>query len=221
MRLAETIKYVAYRTPYLSNSMKPKYPFKVDPGQLAGLVNLIDRTRDVGGAVVEIGVAQGYTSAFLLEHLRATEDEREVLLFDTFSGFTEDSISHEIGVRKQNYMASYGLFRYGDEEIFKRNLSKAGYDKFRTFAGDAAEFDWSTVGPVSVVLLDIDVYKPTRAILDHIWPHLTSPGGIIVDDCLADGPWDGSLQAYEEFISEVGHPFVRVGGKGALVGKGL
>lgn len=221
MRLSETIKFVAYRTPFLSNTMKPRYPYKVDPGQLTGLVNLIDRTRKVGGAIVEIGVAQGFTSAFLLEHLASTGDQRELLLFDTFSGFTEDSISHEIDVRQKDYVSSYGLFRYGNEDIFRKNLSKTGHRNFRTFSGDASAFDWSSIGPISVVLLDIDVYKPTRAILSQIWPHLTSPGGIIVDDCLADGPWDGSLQAYEEFRAEVGLPFIRVGGKGALVGKGL
>lgn len=90
-----------------------------------------------------------------------------------------------------------------------------------TFKGDASKFDWSKVAPIGAVLLDIDLYAPTRAILENIYPHLCNGGGIVVDDCLQDSPWDGALQAYEEFIVAEGLPFERVGEKGAIIRKPL
>ena len=37
--------------------MAPSYPYKINPGQLAAMVELIDSTRSSGAAVAEIGVA--------------------------------------------------------------------------------------------------------------------------------------------------------------------
>jgi O-methyltransferase len=145
-------------------------------------------------------------------------DERQLLLFDTFSGFTESSIEVEVERRGKD-RGDYDKFRYGDEDIFRRRLSTAGFSNFQTFKGDASAFDWASLGSIGAVLLDIDLYEPTKAILEAIYPHLCAGGGIVVDDCVAGGPWDGSLQAYEEFIAAHGLPFERVGHKGAVVRK--
>ena len=218
MSLMEAAKYVVYRTPGLAALMAPKYPYKINPAQLATMVELIQASRAAGGAVAEIGVAQGDTSTFLLEHLRTTGDTRTLLLFDTFAGFTEESITHEVAQRGKP-RGEYDKFRYGDEARFQRNIKNAGYTNFRTIAGDAARFDWKSLGPIGAVLLDIDLYQPTIRIIEAVYPQLVPGGGIVLDDCLADTPWDGSLQAYEEFIRAHDLPFERVGHKGAVIRK--
>jgi hypothetical protein len=198
--------------------MAPSYPYKLNPAQLGAMLELIDGTRVAGAAIAEIGVAKGDTSVFLLEHLRTVEDERPLLLFDTFGGFTPESVAVEVSDRGKA-PGEYGVFRYSDAKRFERNLRKAGYDRFRIVEGDASSFDWSTIAPIGAVLLDIDLYQPTISTLEAIWPHLVPEGGIVVDDCLPDTPWDGSLQAYEEFIAAHGLPFERVGQKGAVLRK--
>lgn len=219
MSFHETAKYWVYRLPMLRRLMTPSYPYKINPGQLFALMQLIESSRASGGAVVEIGVAQGDTSMFLLEHLKTMKDDRPLLLFDTFSGFTEESIEFEVKERGKD-LREYDKFRYGDEARFRSNLEQAGYDRFKTHKGDAAAFNWSSIGPIGAVLLDIDLYVPTKAILDALWPHVVPGGGIVIDDCLAGTPWDGSLQAYEEFIAAHGMPFERAGEKGAVLRKG-
>ena len=214
----EALKWVIYRAPGVSRLMAPSYPYKLNPGQLRAMLELIDSTRETGGSVAEIGVAQGDTSVFLLEHLRTTGDPRRLLLFDTFGGFTPESVEVEVSGRGKEADA-YEAFRYGDEQRFARNLRNAGYERFETVAGDASSFDWSSVAPIGAVILDIDLYQPTIVTLNAIWPHLVPGGGIVVDDCLPGTPWDGSLQAYEEFIAAQGLPFERVGEKGAVVRK--
>lgn len=216
--IRESVKYVVYRTPVVGKAMSPAYPYKINPGQLAAMVDLIENSRAAGGAVIEIGVAQGDTSVFLLEHLTTVGDDRDLLLFDTFSGFTESSIEVEVE-RRGKKRADYDKFRYGDEDIFRKRLTTAGYARFQTFKGDASTFDWASIGPIGAVLLDIDLYEPTRAILEQIYPHLCAGGGIVVDDCVENSPWDGSLQAYSEFIAAHDLPFERVGFKGAVVRK--
>jgi len=196
--------------------MAPRYPYKINPGQLCAMLGFIDSTRGTGGAVAEIGVAQGNTSMFLLEHLKTTQDERILHLFDTFAGFTESSIDHEVGVRGKS-RADFDKFRYGDEAKFNENLHRQGYEQFRICSGDATKFDWPSLGPIGAVILDIDLYEPTLEILEAIYPLLVPGGGVVVDDCLPDTPYDGSLQAYEEFIESHALPFERVGHKGAAI----
>lgn len=219
MSATERLKWTAYRTPGFNRLMAPSYPYKLDPAQLTAMCMLIDATAGTGASVAEIGVAKGDTSVFLLEHLRTVEDERELLLFDTFAGFTPESVEVEVEQRGKS-RTYYDKFRYGDEARFTQNLDRAGYQRFRTVAGDAAKFEWSSIAPVGAAILDVDLYAPTLAIMNAIWPHLHESGGIVVDDCLGDGAWDGALQAYEEFIAHHALPFRRLGRKGALLLKG-
>ena len=198
--------------------MTKKYPYKIDPYQLVALVQLIEKTRPTNGSVIEIGVAQGDTSVFLLEHLQTIDDHRQLLLFDTFSGFTPESIDIEV-TQRGKHISEYDKFRYGNEALFINRLKWSGYQHFKTFKGDASKFDWSIVAPIGAVLLDIDLYSPTKAILENIFPHICIGGGIVVDDCLENTPWDGSLQAYTEFITAHNLPFERAGRKGAVIRK--
>ena len=214
MRPAELAKYVVYRAPLLSRLMRPSYRYKIDPAQLAAMVGLIDSTPE--GAVIEIGVAQGDTSVFLMEHLRTTGDHRPLLLFDTFSGFTPASIEIEVAERGKPRV-DFDRFRYTDEAILRRNLERAGYTNFRIFAGDASKFDWSSVGPIAAVLVDVDLYQPTRDILGAVWPRIVPGGGIVVDDCVTGTSDDGAMQAYQEFSAAHGLSFTRIGAKGGLL----
>lgn len=216
--LREAVKWLVYRTPVANRVMAPSYPYKLNPAQLGAMIELIDNTRPDNASIAEVGVARGDTSLFLLEHLRTARDERPLLLFDTFVGFTPESVAVEVSDRGKTASA-YGAFRYTDEKRFRRNLEKAGYENFRIITGDASRFDWSTLAPIGAVILDIDLYVPTISTLEAIWPHLLPSGGVIVDDCLPDTPWDGAFQAYEEFIAAHGLPFERVGHKGAVVRK--
>jgi hypothetical protein len=212
----ELAKKVAYRIPVLAKWLGPRYRYKITPSQLAFLCDAITETKESGGAILEIGVAKGDTSAFLLEHMASTGDTRTIYFLDTFSGFSEDSIEHEVKQRGKD-QSDYGAFRYGDEKIFANNLSRLGYTNFKTVRGDASALDYSQFGPIAVVLLDIDLYKPTKAILEKLWDKMTTPGFICVDDCKPDKKWDGSLAAYNEFMAARQLPTRIVGGKGGVI----
>ncbi len=215
--MKELMKRLIYRNSLMKKSFWPKYPYKISPGQLSTLLGLIDATEGEGSAVMEIGVARGDTSVFLLEHLRNSDSHRPVFFLDTFSGFTDESI--EVEIQRGKPRKALKIFRYGNKDIFSRSLHAAGYSDFTVVEGDAAKFDYSKAAPIGVVLLDIDVYLPTLSCLHEIWPHLSDSGGIVVDDCLPNSLWDGSLQAVEEFCADVGVEPTRVGGKGLLIRK--
>jgi hypothetical protein len=103
-----------------------------------------------------------------MEHLRTIGDDRPLNLIDTFNGFTQQSVDYEIHNRKK-IKSDLMAFRYGNQQIFEKTLHERGYRNFRIFKGDAAAFDYSELAPIAVVLLDIDLYMPTKAALDRIW----------------------------------------------------
>jgi O-methyltransferase len=211
----DLLKYAIYRTP-LFRFFAPRYPYYLNPAELAFLCDAISLTRETGGSIIEIGVAKGDTSIFLLEHLRTTQDDRSLHLIDTFSGFTQDSLEYEIRNRAKA-PKDMGAFRYGDQAIFEQSLRQRGYSSFRSLKADAARVDYSQFAPIAVVLLDIDLYLPTKAVLEAISPHMARPGFILVDDCRPDTPWDGALLAYREFIEAHGHAPVFIGEKGGVI----
>ena len=216
MLLRERVKYLLYRLPARFEIMTPRYRYKIDPGELAAMVELIDRTAVSGAAVIEVGVARGDTSVFLLEHLRTVGDRRPVLLFDTFRGFEPDHVRYEVEHRGKSERP-FRSFRYGNERVFGAKLRRLGYERFETIAGDASCFDWRSVAPIGAMLLDVDLYQPTLAILEAVYPLLASGGGVVVDDCVEGRPWDGAHAAHATFIERHGLQDVRVGSKGALV----
>ena len=73
------------------------------------------------------------------------------------------------------------------------------------------------MGPLAVVLLDVDLYLPTLRTLEAIYPLLVPGGVILVDDCQPDQVFDGALQAYSEFTEARNLPFEVVGGKAGLI----
>ena len=213
-----TIKRIVYRMPVLRNAMLPEYRYWVDPGELAAMVGLIDATRGTDGAVVEIGVARGDTSVFLLEHLRTTGDPRTLVFVDTFDGFTPESIDYEVAKREKR-ASEISDYSYGSVRIFNHSLARLGYTNYRIIRSDCSKVDWTQIGPIGAVFLDVDLYLPTAETLEALWPLIVPGGGVVLDDCVEPAWCDGALQAYREFIDRHGLPFRRVGGKGALLKK--
>ena len=217
-RVMTLIKRIVYRLPVLRNVMLPEYRYWVDPGELSAMVGLIDATRGTGGAIVEIGVARGDTSVFLLEHLRTTGDPRTLVLVDTFNGFTPESIDYEVTNRRKR-AAEISDYSYGSARVFNHSLARLGYTNYRIIEGDCSKVDWKEIGPIGAVFLDVDLYLPTAATLEALWPLIVSGGGVVLDDCVEPAWFDGAFQACREFIDLHGLPFVRAGGKGALLQK--
>ncbi len=79
--------------------------------------------------------------------------------------------------------------------------------------------DWKEIGPIGAVFLDVDLYLPTAATLEALWPLIVPGGGVVLDDCVEPAWFDGAFQACREFIDRHGMEFVRAGGKGALLVK--
>src|ERR1700733_6244877 len=64
------------------------YPIGLECSRLYLWLDALYMTRNLSGAVVEVGVAAGGTSAFSCNFLRQIASERKYVCVDTFDGFS-------------------------------------------------------------------------------------------------------------------------------------
>lgn len=197
-RLTELAKRVAFR---YTRYGAPRYPYNLEPIQLATLVMELERLRDTAGTIVEIGVARGMTTRFLCEHLAKSNRQERFAVIDTFTSFTKNDLAHEVMARGKNPAHLKG-FEFNDYEAWTRNF--AAYPWLTAYQANCADFDYARIAPIKLALLDVDLYLPTRAALEGVFQNLTPGGVILIDDCAPNSVWDGALQAYSEFCAQHG-----------------
>jgi O-methyltransferase len=155
------------------------------------------RSEGVAGALAEVGVWRGETSAFL--HRLAPD--RRLYLFDTFSGFSEQDLpAGSPDTRFRDTSAEAVRRRVGASENVvlvpghvPRTLERAAGERF------------------AMVLLDLDLFEPTRASLEFFYP-LLEPGAFLVvhdynnseSDWACKRAFDAFLESKPERIVELG-----------------
>jgi O-methyltransferase len=193
-------KWALFYTPFRSLFLY-KHEFMQSPRQLRTLLELFEETKEVQGDVVEVGVAYGHITIVLNRLMEELGIEKKYIAIDTFSGFLPKDIGYER--ENRNKIADdYSAFQVNAKPWFDETMKLNYINRVASYALDASDFVFSE--PVSFCLLDVDIYIPTKKVLEHIWPFM-SPGGIIlVDDCKDNSNFDGAFQAYKEFVAEQG-----------------
>jgi hypothetical protein len=219
----QEIKRAVFRLPGVSRVMIPRYPFMVQPDQLIWLCQALDRTREARaragsgqGCIVEVGVARGQTSSFLLTHMRHHGDNRPYCCIDTFQGFTPSDVAHEVDQRGKSAISLRG-FAVNDRALIEQSLKRQGFSNVVVIEADAGRFEWSNLPPVDVMLIDVDLYRPTKAVLVNSQPHWAPFAHVMVDDVKDGTQFDGAHQAYTEFCNEQHYPPRMIGTKAGVL----
>lgn len=131
------------------------------------------RREAIPGALAEVGVWRGELSRFL----HRCAPERELYLFDTFSGFPPESV----GALDLQNNGDDTRFRDTSVEDVRRSVGASQNIIFRV-----GIFPQSAVGLeralFSFVMLDLDIYEPTLAALEFFYPRVSSGGYIFIHD---------------------------------------
>jgi hypothetical protein len=163
------------------------------------------------GVIMEFGVRWGQTLA-LLSALRGIFEpfnrHRKIIGFDTFAGFR--GMGPEDGELCRSVDGSFSVTE-GYEKYLERLLTLADalnpiahLKKFELVKGDAlqtipAYLERHPETIVSLAVFDFDIYKPTRAALEAIKPHLMK-GSVLVFDELCDDIFPGETIAAREVL---------------------
>jgi predicted O-methyltransferase YrrM len=196
--IKEFIKKIAFR--YLKLGA-PKYNFNIEPIQLTFLVNEIERLKDINGSICEVGVARGLTTMFLAEHIsnQSIEEKNKYYAIDTFDSFVKSDLEFEVKNRGK-VLSDLKGFEYNSIDVWRKNFSEFTF--INLIQADCSKFDFNSIGPIKVTLLDVDLYLPTKKALESSFKATVKGGVIVVDDVREDNAYDGAHQAYTEFCKD-------------------
>jgi hypothetical protein len=170
---------------------------------------LYQKIINVPGVICEFGVQWGATLS-LLANLRGMYEpynvSRKIFGFDTFEGFStidgKDGEFAQVGDYKSVPSYEYTL----DEimSIHEMFCPISHIKKFELIKGDASQtFEtWLENHPhaiVSMAIFDMDVYRPTKDVLEKIIPRLTK-GSLLVFDELNCQHFPGETAAVQEVL---------------------
>jgi hypothetical protein len=159
------------------------------------------------GAIVECGVHQG-NNFILLNQLAAMFEpynlSREIIGFDSFEGFTAISKQDGSEVTASDFSdTSYELLQ-SLVSAHDKNRPVGHVRRATLVKGDACKTIPEFVAKneqlmIALLILDFDLYEPTKAALEHLLP-LVVKGGVVAFDELAKAKWKGETIAFKEFL---------------------
>jgi len=180
----------------------------------------IERYR-IPGAIVECGVWRGgsmLAAAHALVRLGVTD--RDLFLFDTFTGMTEPTDS-DIRIDENKHASEFlnargpGPMAWSrpDRHVATLEDVKAGFsevdypaDRVHYVVGKVEDtVPDSAPETIAILRLDTDWYESTKHELEHLYERLAPGGILIIDDY---GTWKGSKDATDEFLEKTGEPLL-------------
>lgn len=175
-------------------------PIGLAPERLYLWMRALVETRNVQGAVVEIGVAAGGTAAVCDQLLRGIGVDKDYVGIDTFGGFVDDQWDDD--ERKGTARSERHLFSANSEELVRKIVTGLGSPNIQLRRGDICTISDSQIPEtVSACLIDVDLSEPVFVALERVYPRL-APGGIImVDDCAEATHWK-ARDGYHNFMEK-------------------
>ena len=189
----------------------PLFTSRIDLADMMFMIELYKKSMNTHGVIAEFGSRWGRNLSLfttLRSILEPYNHIRKIIWFDTFSGFAE--VSKEdgeySGVSKGGFSVSANYENYLEEVIQAHEdmAPVSAKKKFELVKGDILETlpEYLKDHPetiFSLVYIDVDLYGPTKKILELIKPHLVK-GSIIGFDELCHPNWPGETIALSEEI---------------------
>ncbi len=217
-KFVKLIKEVQFNSPF-RRYFFPRYAYNFSPPQLCFLCQCVEDTKDIEGAVFEVGCASGSTTVFINKYMDAQNIKKDYYAIDTFSGFIAEDIEFEVANRDK-VRERYTGFQANKKKWFDGTMLQNGITRVKSIEADVNNLDLKALGPLSFSLLDVDLYRPMKKALPELYDVLTPGGIIIVDDCnSSDTLFDGSDQAYKEFMKDINQAVHIIYGKLGVIRK--
>jgi predicted O-methyltransferase YrrM len=162
---------------------------------------------DLPGDIVECGVFKGGGVLYWARLLQVFNplSQRKVIGFDTFAGYSKTLTSKHDKKNSDSFVKTTQYTGSSPGDIMKTAAS-LGLDRWiELIKGDATkvieEYVQKNTGfRAALGNLDFDIYEPTLAALENLYP-LVVPNGIIVIDEYAVHQW-GESKAVDDFFKD-------------------
>ncbi|WP_247232277.1 TylF/MycF/NovP-related O-methyltransferase [Telluribacter sp. SYSU D00476] len=174
-------------------------------GKLLNHLDVYHKILDLPGDILEFGVYKGTSLVRLLSFRNLLENEyvRKVYGFDMFGKFPDalELESDRSFVEKFESAGGYGI----SSEELEMHLTNKGFINFSLVQGDILLTlpDFLAQNPalkIALLHIDVDVYEPTKFILENLWERVVKGGVVMLDDY---GTVEGETRAVDEFFEDM------------------
>lgn len=195
----------------------PVYVRRLHLGRFLAHYELFKHIIDLPGCIVELGVYRGasfFTWCKLIETFCPGDRKRMVYGFDSFQGlqdFDEKDGQPAASYSKAEGGYSASAVRSEVEElvdICNQDNMIPGVPRCQLIIGDIQDtipkfLDENPGLRISLLHFDVDLYRPTKIGLEHLYPLVVKEGVVIFDE-YGLTPWQGESRAVDEYFEKIG-----------------
>lgn len=189
------------------------YYRRVNLAKFLAHVDIFKMTLGLPGAIVECGVFKGVSLlsfAKMVEVYCPGDTLKRIIGFDTFQGFPgladQDGPPNERRGKLAGGWNSSDFFPVLKElvDIAQADSMIPRFKRIELVQGDVSKTvpEYVEKNPglrISLLHLDLDLYEPTLAALEHLYP-LVVPGGVVLLDEYAMEAFPGESAAFDEYF---------------------
>lgn len=176
-----------------------------DPSRLGKTIahyELYKMIMDLPGDIVEFGVFKGVSLVkwATFRNLFETASSRKVIGFDIFGKFPETEFEGDKKLR-ENFVQSAGESSISEQDLYNV-LDQKKLQNVELVKGNILETvpDYCKKNPnlkISLLHIDVDIYEPSKIILENMYKSVVNGGLIVLDDY---GVFPGETKAVDDFF---------------------
>ena len=175
-------------------------------GKLLNHLEIYNKILEIPGDILEFGVYKGTSLVRLLSfrNLLEAEYSRKVFGFDIFGKFP-DSLTLESDRRFVKNFENAGGYGISKEEL-EIHLNNKGFNNYELIEGDILKTIPEFIAKypakkIALLHIDVDVYEPSKLILESLWDRVVKGGILMLDDY---GTVEGETKAVDDFFADQG-----------------
>ena len=159
---------------------------------------------NIEGDIFEFGVFKGASFCRFASYRKILNLESKNLVgFDSFGKFPPTEFEEDKAFRER-FIDDAGLNSISTDDLFSFLDNKNCSDNIELIKGDIVQTssDYLINNPdqkICLLNLDVDIYEPSKAVLDNFYEKISTGGILILDDYLT---FPGETKAIEDFIKD-------------------
>jgi hypothetical protein len=169
-------------------------------------LDLYRKITNLPGEIIETGVFKGASLSRFVKFRSLLENafSRKIIAFDTFGKFPEAYFEDDKAIRNK-FIEEAGEISISETDLLNI-YSKLGLNEnLKLIAGDIGFTvpQFVTENPqirIALLHVDVDLYEPTKVVLENLYPMVVQGGIVLLDDY---GAFPGANLAIEEYFEHL------------------
>jgi hypothetical protein len=166
-------------------------------------LELFRKVSHIPGDIVECGVFKGVSLSRFVKFRSLFDNlsSKKIIAFDIFGEFPEAQYEND-KEKREKFIQEAGNKSIGKDELISIFKELDLYHNIELVEGDILDTvpEYKTENPhlkISLLHIDVDLYEPTKVVLEEFYPLMVKGGIVILDDY---GAFAGANKAIDDFF---------------------